>query len=43
MNEIVADMNAVDYGVLDSNKSGALNLLPNDWPTIERLVATAAN
>lgn len=43
MNEIVADMNAVDYGVLDSNKSEALNLLPNDWPTIERLVTTAAN
>ena len=37
MEAIVAEMLALDYSMLEADKPGMLNLLPNDWESIERL------
>lgn len=36
--DIVAEFAALDYGVLEADKAGALNLYPNDYGAIGRLV-----
>lgn len=36
--EIVAEFLAVDYGVLDFDKAGMLNLVPNDAARIRELL-----
>ena len=38
MDEIVADMNALDFDVLEKDKRGALNWFPNDWRRINELL-----
>jgi hypothetical protein len=38
MQEIVQEFLAIDYSVLDEDKPGKLNLAPNDWQQIERLL-----
>lgn len=38
MDEIVADLSATDYGVLDRNKRETLNWFPNDFEKIENLL-----
>lgn len=38
MREIVAEFLAVDYGVLEADKAGMLNLIPNDAARIEELL-----
>lgn len=39
LDEIVAEFLAVDYGVLDADKAGMLNLVPNDAARINALLA----
>ncbi len=38
LDEIAAEFLATDYGVLDADKAGTLNLFPNDWEQIKALL-----
>ncbi len=42
MDEIVAEMMATDYSMLDHDKKGALNWFPNEWSKIEGLLKANA-
>ena len=38
LDEIVEEFLALDISVLDGRKDEMLNRIPNDWPTIARLI-----
>ncbi|MFM9971122.1 MAG: class I SAM-dependent methyltransferase [Burkholderiales bacterium] len=41
LDEIIAEFMALDYAYLDEDKAGKLNLFPNEWPRIEKLLPAA--